>query len=102
MTGLIDRAHLLMAQDRWDQAAQELRGVLASQPDDPWAHALLATCLQQLKKPWDAMEMANRAVGLGPNLPYAHYVKAGILEDQSRFRESEASIREAIRLDPYS
>ena len=40
-----DRALLLYQQSRYDLAEQELRQALANEPNDAFAHALLALCL---------------------------------------------------------
>src|SRR5690242_2725837 len=102
MTRSLDRAHFLIQQDRFEQAAKELRIALVSDPDDAMAHALLAMCLSELKQPFDAMGEADAAVQLEPTLPFAHYTRGFVLQNQSRNREAEAALKEACRLDPHN
>ena len=43
----IQRARLLLQQDRHEQAGELLRGALAMDPDSGEAHGMLALCLMQ-------------------------------------------------------
>ncbi|MBI3945573.1 MAG: tetratricopeptide repeat protein [Armatimonadetes bacterium] len=96
----IHRAAVLLRQERYDQAARELRGALADDPDDAFAHALLAIALSASEKYPEATEQARAAIHLGPDLPLAHYALANVLGARGYLKEAEAAIREAIRLDP--
>jgi tetratricopeptide (TPR) repeat protein len=100
MSAHIEKAQLLIGQDRFDLAIKELKGELLSSPDEPHVHALLAVCLRQLDRNKEALEAARRAVQVGPDYAYAHYVLAGVYDQDDRFKEAEQAIREAIRLDP--
>ncbi len=100
MTAHLQRALLLIEKSRFELAERELRRVLATDPNDPVAHCLLAICFgcrQQFKA---AIEEATKAVALAPDVSFPHYVLAGLLADSNRLREAESAIREAIRLDP--
>lgn len=96
----LDRAVLLLQQNRAALAEQELRQVLGADPEDPYAHALLGYCLNERKQFQPASEAARKAIHLAPEFPYAHYVHAKILYDRNRHQEALAAVREAIRLDP--
>lgn len=95
----INRANLLMAQRRYDLAANELRQGLTVNPDDALAHALLALCLSEAKNHTEATAEAGRAIHLAPDLSFGHYVLASVLSDQDRFAEAERAVGEAIRLN---
>jgi tetratricopeptide (TPR) repeat protein len=96
------RAALLLEQGRYADAEQELRMSLASDPDNAWAHAMLAMCLSQRKQFKDATAEAERAVGLAPNFSLCHYVLAKVLLDRDRTDEARTAIQQAIALDTYN
>ena len=100
MSQRIEKAQLLMQQQRFEPAMKELTQELQSNPDEPHVHALLAVCLRQLDRNPEALEAARRAVQVGPDYAYAHYVLAGVYDQDDRFDDAERAIREAIRLDP--
>lgn len=99
MPGNFDRALLLYRQSRYDQAAQELHGVLADAPNDVRAHSLLGMCLMRQDKPKEAQAEVDLAVGLMPDYPHGHYARSFVLQRRRRYPEAEQAIREALRLD---
>ncbi len=96
----LERAILLYQQSRHELAETELRQALASDPDDAYAHALLALCLAEREKFEDSTHEARQAIQLGPDSPFAHYAHARVLYDRNHHQEARAAIAEAIRLDP--
>jgi len=96
----LQRAILLFQQSRVDLAEPELRQVLAGDPEDAYAHALLALSLAHRKQLQEATDEAQRAIHLAPDFPFAHYALASVLHDRSHLPEAAASVEEAIRLDP--
>ena len=98
---LLQRARLLFEQHRLEQAAEQLKQLLAQDPDDAEAHALLALCLLDNKDQWhNATREAEQSIHLAPDHPFSHYVLASVLNKRSRTAESLAAIDEALRLDP--
>jgi tetratricopeptide (TPR) repeat protein len=89
-----------MQQERYDLADQELRQLLAAEPDHAHAHALLGLCAARREQFREAIAEAQQAVHLAPDDSYSHYVLACVLGGSNRLREAEASIQEAIRLNP--
>jgi tetratricopeptide (TPR) repeat protein len=100
MTASRARAAAAIEHGRWELAEREWRAVLAEEPDDAQAHALLGLCLVELDRPADAQAEADRALGLDPDLDLAHHVRGRALRDRNRFDEAERAAREAVRLDP--
>lgn len=99
---LLERARLLMGQNRLEQAAELLRQVLASDPNSAESHALLALCLTKDKDQWhEATREAEMAVHLAPDSAFVHYVLAVTFEKRNRFADALSSVREATQLDPY-
>jgi tetratricopeptide (TPR) repeat protein len=95
----LERALLLYQQSRHEQAEDELRQALASEPDDAYAHAMLALCLAHREKFDEATTEAGQAIHLKPDFSFAYYAQARVLYDRNRFPEARVAIEEAIRLD---
>ncbi len=100
MNQALQRAALLMQQSRIDMAVKELHGVLAEEPHDAQAHAMLGVCLAQQDKLAEAQAEAEQAIVLAPDWSYAHFCRSIVMEERRRYGEAERSIREAVRLDP--
>lgn len=98
--GHVERARVLLSQDRYAPAESELRRHILNEPDDVTAHAMLALALAGQRKQKEAVEAARRAIGLAPMFAYAHYVLSWVFHGQERLTEAESAIGEAIRLDP--
>lgn len=99
---LLQRARLLISQNRTKDAADQLRQLLSQDPDVAEAHALLAMCMTQDQDQWhDATREAERAIYLAPDQSLSHYALAAVLEKRNRLPEALAAAREAIRLDGY-
>ncbi len=97
----LQRARLLIEQNRSSLAADQLRQVLASDPDIAEAHSLLALCLLENRDQWhDATREAELGVGLAPDSSLSHYVLASVFEKRNRLTEAMQSIDQAIQLAP--
>jgi len=72
-------------------------------PDLAAAHAALAMVRAQYDFEWAAADSGfRRAIALNPSLARAHLYYGTVLSELSRFDESEAELRKAIELDPFS
>lgn len=100
MSAQIQKALALMNVSRYDLAERELRSQLAREPHDPLAHAFLALVLSQQDRGKQALEEADQAVGLGPDLAFCHYARAAVLRDARKLPEAARAVGEAIRLEP--
>lgn len=100
MNPQMQRALLLYEQNRFEMAEAELRQVLALEPDDAYAHAVLSLCLTAGRSLNDATSEAQQAIHLAPDLDFAHYALAWVLHHRHRNADAVVAIREAVRLDP--
>lgn len=100
MTDHFERAQLLLAQQRYELAAKELRQELTTNPDNPFAHSLLALCFSELKQEQDALTEAHLGIAHGPHLSFSHYILAKVLLSVGREDEAARAAEEAVRLDP--
>jgi len=101
MSQAVDRALMLIQQGRHELAVPELQRHLAAEPQDAFAHALIALCLSDQVKFADATRHFEEAIRLGPDLPFAHYAAGYVLRSRNRFDEALPHVQEAIRLEPY-
>lgn len=92
MSQRIEKAQLLMQQERFAPALKELSLELQATPDEPHVHALLAVCLRQLGRNDEALLAARRAVQVGPEYPYAHYVLAGVYDQDGSSRATALNV----------
>ncbi|HEY0100378.1 MAG TPA: tetratricopeptide repeat protein, partial [Pyrinomonadaceae bacterium] len=98
--GHVERARILIEQDRYALAESELRHHILDEPEDATAHALLALTLSQQNKHREAVESARHGIHLAPMFPYVHYILAHVYNQQDQLDGAEKAINEAIRLDP--
>lgn len=100
MNAHVQRAMLLVEQGRHKMASDELRGALAQDPYDPFAHALLGVCLAEEEEYDAALDEVRQAIHIAPDFPYAHYAHAHIHILRERPKEALPAALEAVRLDP--
>lgn len=93
------RAIQLCQHRRWALASQELRGLLALEPDHAPAHALLAQALLQQDDVDGALHEARAAVGLQPDLDIAHAALAAVHLQRRELAAAVTAIQQAIALD---
>lgn len=102
ITNAIERARLLMEQNRYKEAEKEIRKNLSEDPGNPDLLSMLSICKLQEKQYKEAEELIQIAIGLAPANPALIYVYANILFEQDKYQEAEKHIRAAISLDPYN
>lgn len=102
MNNRYERSQLLLAQRRYDLAERELRGLLADEPNDGVALALLALCmLHNNERMSEATETAQRSIAVAPDESLGHYALATCFLQRNRFDEAETAIQNSLTLDPY-
>jgi tetratricopeptide (TPR) repeat protein len=102
MNSSYERALLLHQQRRYGDAELELKQVLAGDPHNAHAHAMLSLCLAEREDFAQATAEADAAVGLAPDLAFAHYVRSIVFYNRNRPEEAGAAINEALRLDSFN
>src|SRR5947199_251490 len=94
------RALILHAQGRYSDAERELRQSLATEPNDPGAHAMLDLWLAQRDDYKAATAEAHVAIGLSPEDADSHANQGWTLLHASEPRRAMEHFREALRLEP--
>lgn len=98
---LIDRARLLLEQQRHEQAEDLLRQALVQDPDSGMIHSLLAVSLKRDRDKLAAASLAaERGVHLAPDDPFSHYAMAAVQASRNQDKQALASIGQAIALAP--
>ncbi len=102
MSDRYQRAQMLAGTGRMDLAERDLRQMLAEEPRDATAHALLAlVILPDSTRLGEATEEAKTGVGIEPDDAFTHYALAQCLFQRGRYAETETAILEALRLEPH-
>ena len=68
-----DAALVLLAEDLYPAAADELQKAIKLQPKAAMAHVLLGRCYQNTNRTLQAIEQFQSALRLDPNIPLGHY-----------------------------
>ena len=94
-------ADLYLKRDEAEQAVECRKRVIALLPTvEPAAHIDLGWALQEDGRHDEALREFHIAQNLKPDLPQVHFSLSGIYEEQGNMAATEASVREAIRLQP--
>lgn len=97
---LIERAEILIQQNRFIEANKILPEIIANEPNNPYLLAMHSNVLMNLKKIKEANDLIDKAIGLAPDVAYFYYVKAILLVHDKKYDASEEKLREAINIDP--
>jgi tetratricopeptide (TPR) repeat protein len=100
MSANLARAQLLLAQSRPVDAEREAMLALAENPEDTRALAILALSRGAQHKAAEALSAADTAVGLAPDDPYLHYIRAITLHRLDRHDAARTAAKESLRLNP--
>lgn len=99
--GLLEKAQLLIQQQRYNDAQKILGELLRVEPDNDYVLYLLSEVQLQKNNFVKADELINSAIALNPDQSHYFFVKARIAMMQDKFGEAEKHIGKAIALDPH-
>ncbi|MFP5437873.1 MAG: tetratricopeptide repeat protein [Bacteroidia bacterium] len=97
---ILQKATLLMQQERYKEAQQLLMGLLSTQPDNDIVLYLLAEIKIEENDLDKAEELNNSAIGLDPERGMLFHQKARIYLLRDNYTEAQAYVQEAIALEP--
>jgi Flp pilus assembly protein TadD len=89
----------LMDEGSYEQAAVELRPLLAAHPDDARPWMLLAAVRAELENLTAAVRAADKAIALDPDNAYAHWLLGSLLFNDEQYKRALEEAETAIRLD---
>lgn len=99
---MIQRAQVLMQQNRYKEAGTILGDLLSQEPDNVVVLALLSQVKLEQNAIPEAEQLINNAIGLRPDTDYLYYVKAIITRQAEKFDEAEESLQCAVDLNPQA
>ena len=73
---ILQRVHQLIQLSRYEEAARELKVVLASEPENTDAIALLSICYAEQNQLDEASILIQQAIGKAPDNDYFLYLQA--------------------------
>lgn len=94
------RAKILMGQERWEMALEELREALAVDPLNSHTHCRIALVLLRLDRWSEARRAVDTALEHGPEDSQVHWTSALVYLDREHWTEADRAIRTATELDP--
>ncbi|MEM9186676.1 MAG: tetratricopeptide repeat protein [Planctomycetota bacterium] len=100
MTAHLQRAQLLIEQNRYADAERELGQSLAHSPDDAWTHALMALCLSRRDAHREASEHGRQAIAAAPDSAPIRHLIGRVELGRNDLDAAERVLTEAIQLDP--
>lgn len=99
---IIQRASLLIEHRRYEDAERELRVVLASEPNHPYALALIGLSKTELGNHDEALDYLRQALGQQPDNPYFLYLIGLVHLRKDKISEAQKFILSAISFDPHN
>ncbi len=97
---IINRAEILIRQNRFNEADQLLKGLLSEEPNNVHVLAMLSEVKLHQNKYDDAENLINGAIGLSPDTDYLYYIKSRVAIHEDRYDDAETNIQHAIQLNP--
>jgi tetratricopeptide (TPR) repeat protein len=99
---IIQRATLLIQHKRFEDAERELRLLLASEPNHPYALALIGLSKTELGKHDEAIGYLKQALGQQPDNSYFLYLMGLVYLRKDDSKEAEKYLLSAISYDPHN
>ena len=87
--------------ESWAKAAELYKKVIAMDPSDAVAHALLGGVYTSMRQHEKGIAEVEKAVALNPNAADAHCLFGWVLHFNGRNEEAIEAIKKAIRLNPF-
>ena len=100
MTEIIQRAQILIEQERYKDAEDLLKQALASNPNNSLVLSLLAEVNLQMERYDDATQLINSAISTSPDNAYLFGIKGRLYMLQEQYTEAQEQFEHAILLNP--
>ncbi|MDQ8198103.1 tetratricopeptide repeat protein [Pelagicoccus enzymogenes] len=96
----LERAQLLLEQNRGSDAEEYARLAIQDDPNAALAYLYLSSALMQQNKDRDALAPAQEALSLDPDNPYTHAHIARVHYHLENWKKAEAAANQALRMYP--
>ncbi len=97
---LLQRAQILIQQNRYDDAGDLLRNILSHDPNNVFVLAMLSQVKLHQQNLQEAEELIDSAIGLSPDTAYLFYIKANVDIQNNNYDAAENNLQQAINIDP--
>ncbi len=102
VTGLLDRANLLLEQGRNKDAEKQIRQILEQEPNNDHALSILARCYLNNDEIDKGIEIINKAIAIEPNESFYFYLLGFGYFQKDMFLPAKDNLAKAIQLNPYN
>jgi len=102
VTGLLDRANLLLEQGRNKDAEKQIRQVLEQEPNNDHALSILARCYMNNDEVDKGIEIINKAIAIEPNESFYFYLLGFGYFQKDMALPAKNNLQKAIQLNPYN
>jgi len=102
ITGLLDRANLLLKQGRNKDAEKQIMQVLDQEPNNDHALSILARCYMNNDEVDKGIEIINKAIAIEPNESFYFYLLGFGYFQKEMYLPARDNLSKAIRLNPYN
>lgn len=100
MFQLLERGNILYHQRRYTEAEKEYFKILAQDPNNPFALAMLAQCYLETKRKTEALTFALQAVQHAPESPTIYYILARCQFYNQQLARALETIQSGQQLNP--
>lgn len=97
---MIERAQILIQQNRYQDAEKILKDVLKDSPENITVLYLLAEVNIQQNRTAEAEKLIDMAIGIAPYFSHLFYIKARVKLQEGNILVAEQIIQQAINIDP--
>jgi tetratricopeptide (TPR) repeat protein len=99
---LINRAQILIQQNRYEEAGNLLKDILRQEPNNVFVLAMLSQVKLQQDNINEAEELINSAIGLSPDSDFLYFIKARVSLHHKKYDEAENNLQHAVELNPQN
>jgi tetratricopeptide (TPR) repeat protein len=96
----LERGNILYHQRRYAEAEEEYRKILAQDPTNPFALAMIAQCFLETDQNKKALEFAKKSMQLGSESPTIYYILARCFFFNNLPEEALSTIQAGQQIDP--
>lgn len=99
---LLERAQVLLEQNRYRDAEPYILQALEKDPDNDYTLGLLGRCYINSNRYDEGIEVIQKAIAIDPNEGFYFYLLGFAFYQKSSTTEAKANLQQAIRLSPYT
>lgn len=99
---LLERAQLLLEQNRYKDAETYIRQALEQDPDNDYILSMLGRCYINSRRYDEGIAVVQQAIAIDPNNSFCFYLLGFAYYQKSILVAAKTNLQKAIQLNPYS